>query len=98
MSLSSGFPAEGVALLESLPRRDAAWFEANQKAYRSTVLEPANAFVTAMGSLLAETISPDVVAEPRTNGSIAPINHDVRFSKDKALYKDHLLLRVRERS
>ena len=40
MSDFTGFPAEGLALLQSLPRRDAAWFKANQKAYRATVLEP----------------------------------------------------------
>jgi uncharacterized protein (TIGR02453 family) len=89
----SGFPAEGLALLAGLPRRNAAWFKANQKAYRSTVLEPAKAFVTAMGALLAESISPEVAAEPKTNGSIAPINNDVRFAKDKSPYKDHLLFR-----
>ena len=30
---------------------------------------------------------------PRVNGSIAPLNRDVRFSADKTPYKDHLLFR-----
>ena len=33
---------------------------------------------------------------PRANGSIAPINNDLRFSPGKSPYKDHLLLRFWE--
>lgn len=48
-----------------------------------------------MGDELAAAISPQIVAEPKTNGSIAPINNDLRFSPDKT-YKDHLLLKFWE--
>ena len=65
------------------------------------MLEPAKAFVTALGEELSKTISKDLVAEPRTNGSIAPINNDLRFApanspKARAPYKDHLLFRFWE--
>ena len=36
------------------------------------------------------SIAPDIHAEPRVNGSIFRINRDIRFSKDKTPYKDHL--------
>src|SRR5215470_10450113 len=35
-------------------------------------------------------IEPDISVEPRVNGSIMRINRDIRFSKDKSPYKDHL--------
>ena len=41
-------------------------------------------------------ISPRIVAIPRTNGSIGPINNDVRFAKNRSAYKDHLLFRFWE--
>jgi uncharacterized protein (TIGR02453 family) len=91
-----GFPQQGLQLLRKLPTRDAAWFKANQKTYRETVLEPAKAFVDAMGVELSAGISKAIRADPKTNGSIAPINNDVRFAKDKTPYKDHLLFRFWE--
>ena len=48
--------------------------------------------MTDLGQSLAATISPRIVAQPKANGSISPINNDVRFARDKAPYKNHLLL------
>ena len=36
------------------------------------------------------TISPAVRFEPKVNGSMSRVNRDIRFSKDKRPYKDHL--------
>ena len=65
------------------------WFEAHRKEYEDHWVAPAKAFVEAAGDALRE-LNPRVEAEPRINGSIFRINRDVRFSKDKRLYKDHL--------
>ena len=46
-------------------------------------------FVDSMGPRLKQ-ISPGVRFEPKVNGSIGRINRDVRFSRDKSPYKDHL--------
>ncbi len=43
--------------------------------------------------MLTERISPCLVADPRVNGSIAPINRDLRFDPNGPRYKDHLLFR-----
>lgn len=92
----SGFSNEGLAFLTALGSRDKAFLDSNRSTYTNEVAEPAKAFVVAMGEALADTISPDIVAVPKTNGSISPINNDVRFARDASPYKDHLLFRFWE--
>ncbi|MEM9132338.1 MAG: DUF2461 domain-containing protein [Actinomycetota bacterium] len=94
----SGFPQEGLDFLTTLGRSDKAWFDANRKTYNTAVAAPAKALVTAVGERLADGIAPAIEAQPKANGSIAPINNDLRFSPDKPPYKDHLLLRFWEGS
>ena len=91
-----GFSQEGLAFLTGMGSKDKVFLDANRKTYESEVAEPAKAFVEAMGEALADTISPEITAIPKTNGSISPINNDVRFSKDASPYKDHLLFRFWE--
>ncbi|MEM8922509.1 MAG: DUF2461 domain-containing protein [Actinomycetota bacterium] len=91
-----GFPPETMAVLDRLGRADKAWFDANKTSYQSTVVEPTKAFVAAIGERLADGVAPRIVAQPKANGSIAPINNDLRFSPDKSPYKDHLMLRFWE--
>lgn len=91
-----GFSPEGLAFLTTLGTKDRTWFAANRQTYLAEVSDPAKAFVEAMGEALAVAVSPDIVATPKTNGSISPINNDVRFAKDASPYKDHLLFRFWE--
>lgn len=65
------------------------WFDANRDRYQSAFLEPARAFVDAIAPALDELV-PGLAAVPRVNGSIFRINRDIRFSKDKTPYKEHL--------
>jgi uncharacterized protein (TIGR02453 family) len=91
-----GFSDEGLEFLAELGTSDKGWFDANRTSYQSLVVEPTKAFVAAIGERLAAGFAPAIVAQPKANGSIAPINNDLRFSPDKAPYKDHLLLRFWE--
>ena len=91
-----GFSQEGLAFLTELGSKDKVFLDANRKIYESEIAEPAKVFVEAMGEALAEAVSPQITAIPKTNGSISPINNDVRFSKDASPYKDHLLFRFWE--
>lgn len=85
-----GFPAETFAFLEGIAaHNEKAWFDANRPLYDAGYVEPAKALVAALGPRL-QKVSPQVQFEPRVNGSIARINRDIRFSKDKRPYKDHL--------
>ena len=92
----TGFPAEGLSFLTKLGKSDKIWFDANRKTYNEAVVAPTKAFVTAVGECLEDSFGPEIVAQPKTNGSIAPINNDLRFSPDKPPYKDALLLRFWE--
>jgi uncharacterized protein (TIGR02453 family) len=68
---------------------DKLWFDAHRKDYEAGFVSPARQLVDELGPRL-RALSPTVRFEPRINGSIARINRDIRFSKDKRPYKDHL--------
>lgn len=93
MTAAPAFSSDARNFLRELPTRDKAWFEANRANYQALVAEPAKAFVGAVTAALHEELSPAIVGVPRVNGSISPINRDIRFSADKTPYKDHLLFR-----
>ena len=92
----TGFPQEGLDFLRELGQQDKPWFDANRAVYDEHVVAPTKAFVTAIGERLADSFAPAINAVPKVNGSIAPINNDLRFAPDKSPYKDHLLLRFWE--
>lgn len=92
-----GFPAGGLELLTQLgDGKDKAWFAERRTQYDADVAMPAKAFVSAMGDSLSDRFEAEITAVPKANGSIAPINNDLRFSPDKSPYKDHLLFRFWE--
>jgi uncharacterized protein (TIGR02453 family) len=85
-----GFQKQTLRFLEGLrANNDKEWFEAHRADYEAHFLAPARAFAEALAPRLRK-IDRDVVVEPRVNGSIMRINRDIRFSKDKSPYKDHL--------
>ena len=85
-----GFPPETLAFLRGLgASNEKAWFEAHRAEYERDYLAPAVAFIAAMEAPLRQ-LHPDVHADPRVNGSLFRISRDIRFSKDKTPYKDHL--------
>ncbi len=92
----AGFPQEGLDFLAELGSRDKPWFDANRATYDEMVVGPTKAFVTALGERLADGFAPGITALAKANGSISPINNDLRFSPDKSPYKNHLLLRFWE--
>jgi uncharacterized protein (TIGR02453 family) len=89
----TGFPAGGLSFLTELGGQNRDWFQAGKARYDVEVAQPAKDFVTAMTGRLRATISPLLDGQPKTNGSIAPINNDLRFNPDAFPYKDHLLLK-----
>ncbi len=93
MTAPPAFSGEARDFLRELPTHDKAWFDANRPAYQALIAEPAKALVEAVAGELRNDLSPAIVGIPRVNGSISPINRDIRFSADKTPYKDHLLFR-----
>ena len=85
----AGFPNETVRFLNDVANNNSKdWFDAHRSDYEEFWVEPAKAFVDAVGESL-RGLAP-IEAQPRVNGSIFRINRDTRFSKDKTPYKDHL--------
>lgn len=96
MTTFSGFPAQGLSFLAALGTKDKPWFDANRATYQSDVVAPAKAFVVALGEALAEGSYPHIQAQPKVNGSMTPINNDLRFSPNASPYKDHLTFKFWE--
>lgn len=88
-----GFTDAMLPLLGRLPDFDRDEYAAHKSEIVDAIQDPAKAFVTAMVDELRETVSPGVTGEPKINGSISPLNNDLRFAKaGTPPYKDHLLL------
>ncbi len=96
MSDFSGFPRDLPKFLKELSANNKkTWFDANRERYDAGYLEPAKAFVAAIGPKL-HRLSAAIRAEPRVNGAIMRINRDTRFSKDKTPYKTALYIHFLE--
>lgn len=85
-----GFPKATLKFLRELRKDNTkTWFDAHRDQYDQYYVQAARDFVSAIEPKLKKMI-PELVIEPRINGSIFRINRDIRFSKDKRPYKDHL--------
>jgi uncharacterized protein (TIGR02453 family) len=63
------------------------WFDANRPTYEKEVKAPFKAFVGKVLTELAKD-QPDILKDPAK--AIFRINRDIRFSKDKSPYKNHV--------
>jgi len=84
-----GFPQAGLDFLRDLAQHNnREWFEAHKADYQTHLLEPAQAFVIALGERL-QTLDADIRFDARGDGSgtLMRIYRDTRFSKDKSPYK-----------
>ena len=85
-----GFSEETLYFFRTLrENNNKPWFDQNREVYQEYVVAPARSFVVSMGKKLKQLV-PDINADPRTNKSLFRINRDVRFSRDKLLYKTHM--------
>ncbi|MDP3972286.1 MAG: DUF2461 domain-containing protein [Candidatus Nanopelagicales bacterium] len=90
MSAFDGFPPETTEFLVGLSENNSKqWFDTHRADYDQYWVQAGKDFVIAAGERL-QGIRPAVSVEPRVNGSLFRINRDIRFSKDKTPYKDHL--------
>ena len=88
----TGFPRQTFEFLKGIAaHNDKTWFDAHRDLYDAGYIAPARAFVEALGPELRK-ISAGVTFEPKVNGSLQRINRDIRFTKDKRPYKEHLNL------
>ena len=80
-------------LFDELPSLTKEEFATRSNEWDSQILGPLRLLVEDLGVRLQSNVSLLIAAEPKVNGSISPINRDLRFARDKsALYKDHVML------
>ena len=86
------FPPEGIQFMHDLVQNNERdWFNPRKALYKTHIVEPAIAFIEAMGNRL-QHLSPNIQYDTRTNGSgsLMRIYRDTRFSKDKTPYKEYV--------
>jgi uncharacterized protein (TIGR02453 family) len=91
MNSFHGFPKDLFLFLNDLSKKNNRdWFNENKDRYQKSVVLPVKDFIIVIGERLHE-ISKSFMADPRTNGgSMFRIYRDIRFSKDKRPYKEHV--------
>ena len=92
MPTFEGFPPDALGLLGALPMGDRDWYHASKKEIDAALLNPAKALVDALGERLRAEVSSTFEAQPKLNGSISPLNEDLRFAPNKPPYRDYLML------
>ena len=88
-----GFPEETVRFFLDLRfHKETSWFHAHREAYETYVRKPFSEFIEAMTPTVMR-IADDM--ETRPNKCLARINRDIRFTRDKSPYRDHMWLLFR---
>ena len=99
MSTNSNFDGFGpstIGFLENLEdNNNRAWFQENKHRYHTEVLDPALAFIAAVGPLLAGVSECFTAIPKRVGGSLMRVYRDTRFSRDKTPYKTNIGIQFR---
>lgn len=91
-----GFGESTVRFLEDLEdNNNRAWFQEHKHRYDSEVLDPALAFIAAVGPLLAKVSECFTAIPKRSGGSLMRVYRDTRFSRDKTPYKTNIGIQFR---
>lgn len=84
----TGFGKDALPFLKALGfHQDREWFQVNRKLYESDVKRPLAAFVESASSALADA---EVPLHGSAKASTFRINRDIRFSKNKDPYNQHV--------
>jgi uncharacterized protein (TIGR02453 family) len=67
------------------------WMDANRERYRSDVVQPFRALLAALAPV-ALKLQPDFDTSGRTGINFSRINRDIRFARDKTLYRSQMYL------
>ena len=91
-----GMPKDFFTFMKDLSKNNnREWFQDNKPRYSESVVEPMSSFIEAMADRLPK-VSDCFIADPRPHrGSMFRIYRDVRFSKDKRPYKEHVACHFR---
>lgn len=67
------------------------WFDENRKTYENEVKKP---FATFVNEMIARIQAHDPEVRIKASDAIMRINNDIRFKKDKTLYKTHVAANI----
>ena len=83
-----GFPPQALAFFRGLARNNRRdWFQARKAVFEESAKQPMRELVHALNQAMAD-FAPEYATDP--DKAIFRIYRDVRFSKDKKPYKEHL--------
>jgi Conserved hypothetical protein (DUF2461) len=86
-----GFSRETFKFFGDLYKHNSVtWFRKHRETYEEYLMNPARAFVTAVGPFI-KFIDPTFDTEPKFNRTLVRLNRDMRFAKKP--YKDFFLVR-----
>jgi uncharacterized protein (TIGR02453 family) len=85
-----GFSPQTLRFLaEAHERNSRRWFEANRSVYDEHVLSPLRALVVDLSAAMGE-IDRRFEMRPQVGRTISRIFRDIRFSRDKSIFRDHM--------
>ena len=88
-----GFPEETIRFfLDIRFHNEVPWFHAHRQEYEDFIRKPFAAFIDDMAPTML-SIAEDIDVRP--NRCLARINRDIRFTRDKSPYRDHMWLLFR---
>jgi uncharacterized protein (TIGR02453 family) len=68
------------------------WMDANRERYQSALIQPLRRLLEELAPAVLE-LNPGFDTCGRTGANFSRINRDIRFAKDKTLYKTHMYLK-----
>lgn len=92
MNHFTGFPQKSLEFLKDVKKNNSkVWFEENRSVYEEKLLAPFRELVADLAPII-QSIDPDMEVRPSVNKTISRIFRDVRFSRDKSLFRDAMWL------
>lgn len=86
------FLIESLEFLAEVHRQNSReWYAENKRTYERVLLYPFQRMVKELAGTMF-SIDPELEIIPRVSKTISRLNRDIRFSKDKTLYRDTMWL------
>src|SRR5258708_14272293 len=87
------FARETFQFFKDLARHNRKeWMDANRERYQTAIVQPFRRFLEEIAPAVLELDS-RLDTSGRTGPNFSRINRDIRFAKDKTLYKAHMALK-----
>ena len=94
----NGFSLETIKFLKEVKTRNSKeWFEQHRAEYEEHLLSPLRALVCALSGTVFG-IDKRIETSPAINRAISRIYRDIRFSKDKSLFRDEAWISFKRRT